>query len=212
MGELTLYDYYRSSSSYRVRIALNVKGLSYHRVAVNLREAEQYGADYRQVNPQGLVPTLAVDDEYISQSLAMIEWLEERYPQPPLLPGNPFDRAIIRSLSHAVAMDIQPLNNLRVLEYFRGRRGWDERAVTEWYRHWIATGFSAIEAQLRALRSDGRHCFSDGVTLADICLVPQVYNAKRFDCDLTDFPLIRSVDKHCNTLRAFADAAPEALE
>lgn len=212
MAELILYDFYRSSSSYRVRIALNLKQLEYRRVEVNLPESEQQQADYRALNPQGLVPMLIVGDTRISQSLAILEWLEQTYPQAPLLPADADQRALVRSLAFAIAMDIQPLNNLRVMNYFKQAQGWDQQRVGVWYQHWIAEGFSGLEAQLQALGSNGRFCVGDSPTIADACLVPQVYNAHRFDCDLSDYPLIRAIDAHCCSLAPFAAAAPEALQ
>lgn len=212
MAELTLYDFYRSSSAYRVRIALNVKGLAYRRVPVNLVEGQQHQADYRKVNPQGLVPLLVAGDTRISQSVAIMEWLEHRCPEPALLPGSEQDKALLRSLTFAITMDIQPLNNLRVMNYFKQQWQWSEEQVGVWYQHWIATGFSAIEAQLAEIGSNGKFCFGDGVTMADVCLVPQVYNARRFHCDLSDYPLIRSIDRHCTSLDAFARATPEAIK
>lgn len=211
MAELILYDFYRSSSAYRVRIALNVKGLAYQRVPINLVEGQQREADYRRVNPQGLVPLLVVGDTRISQSVAIMEWLEQFCPEPALLPASEQDKALVRSLTFAITMDIQPLNNLRVMNYFKQAWQWSDDDVSVWYQHWIATGFSAIEAQLAASGSNGKFCFGETVTMADICLVPQVYNARRFHCDLGDYPLIRSIDQHCTALETFARAAPEVI-
>lgn len=210
MGELTLYNYYRSSCSYRVRIALNLKQLHYDRVDIDLAASEQFGEDYRRLNPQSLVPALNIDETLITQSLAIVEWLEERFPEPVLLPGDSVDKARVRALSYAIAMDIQPLNNLRVMNYFRQELAWEEAEVMRWYRHWIAKGFTALESQLSRFGCGGHFCFGDAVTMADICLVPQVYNAQRFECDLSPYPLISGVAQHCNALEAFARAAPEA--
>lgn len=211
MSELTLYDFYLSSSSYRVRIALNAKGIPFKRVEISLPDNEQKQQEYRDLNPQGLVPMLVTPNGNISQSLAILEWLEENYPKTPLLPVDSAGRARVRSLAFAIAMDIQPLNNLRVMNYFKQQQGWEQSRVDEWYQHWIATGFAGIESQLQAMDCEGRFCFGDTLSLADVCLVPQVLNARRFQCDLAPYPLIRSIDKHCRGLNAFADAAPEAL-
>lgn len=211
MHQLTLYDYYRSSSSFRVRIALNLKHLAYQAIAIDLLKEAHFDPDYLTVNPQRLVPALHVDDTTMTQSLAIIEWLEDNYPQPPLLPADPLQRVQVKSLAYTIAMDIQPLNNLRVLKYLKRTCEWSQEQVNNWYQHWIATGFSAIESQLQAFQCGGKFCFGDAVTLADVCLIPQVYNAERFHCDLTEYPLLCSVTAHCRSLEAFAKAAPEAV-
>lgn len=211
MNELTLYDFYLSSSSYRVRIALNAKGIAYKRVEISLPDNEQQQAQYRSLNPQGLVPMLVTPTGNISQSLAILEWLEDNYAKSPLLPPESRAKAAVRSLAYAIAMDIQPLNNLRVMNYFKQQQGWEQSRVGDWYQHWIATGFSAIESQLQAMDCEGRYCFGDTLSMADVCLVPQVFNARRFECDLSPYPLIRSIDKHCRELKAFAEASPQAL-
>ena len=208
---MKLYTYYRSSAAYRVRIALNFKGIEYESLPRHLTRGggEHRQSEYLQVNPQGLIPLLSDGDARIAQSLAIIEYLEETHPQPPLLPRAPAARARVRSLALAIACDIHPLNNLRVLEYLRSPLGHDTAAVNEWYRHWIATGFRALELEA-ARGGDHGHLVGAHVTVADICLVPQMYNARRFDCDLTPYPRLRQISAHLEGLPAFANAVPEA--
>jgi maleylpyruvate isomerase len=208
MAAMKLHDYFRSSACYRVRIALGLKGLRYEQTFVNLREREQAGEGYRQVNPAGLVPTLEDDAGRHSQSLAIVEYLEERYPEPPLLPPDAAGRARVRALALAVACDIHPLNNLRVLRYLKDALQLDEPARDAWYAHWIATGLSALEAELARDRSTGRHCHGDTPGLADLCLVPQVYNAERMKCDLGPYPVIRRLVAAARELPAFQAAEP----
>lgn len=210
---MKLYTYFRSSAAYRVRIALNLKGLSHESVPVDLRPAAHRQADYLARNPQGLIPALEVLEgvpTVISQSLAIIEYLEERQPQPPLLPRSPLDRARVRSLALAIACDIHPLNNLRVLNYLRSPLGHDEAAVGAWYRHWIAEGFRSLEEEAKRASGDGRHMFGTDVTLADVCLVPQMFNARRFKCNVDPFPTLVAICANLATVPAFAQAAPEA--
>ncbi|HEX4268415.1 MAG TPA: maleylacetoacetate isomerase [Steroidobacteraceae bacterium] len=207
---MKLYTYFRSSAAYRVRIALNFKGIDYESLAVDLRPAAHRLPDYLALNPQGLIPALADGDTVISQSLAVIEYLEESHPEPPLLPRSPLDRARVRSLALAVACDIHPLNNLRVLNYLRSPLGQGEAAVDAWYRHWIAEGFRGLEEEARRASGDGRHMFGTAVTLADVCLVPQMFNARRFKCNLEPFPGLRTICAHLETLPAFSRAAPDA--
>jgi maleylacetoacetate isomerase len=207
---MKLYTYFRSSAAYRVRIALNLKGIDYESVPVDLRPAAHRRQDYLALNPQGLIPALAEGGTVISQSLAVIEYLEESHPSPPLLPRSPLDRARVRSLALAVACDIHPLNNLRVLTYLRSQLGQDEAAVDTWYRHWIAEGFHSLEEEARRASGDRRHMFGTEVTLADICLVPQMFNARRFKCNVQPFPTLRAICAHLETLPAFARAAPDA--
>jgi maleylacetoacetate isomerase len=206
---MTLYDYHRSTAAYRVRIALNLKGLDYHQVRINLLQGEEAGDDYRAINPQGLVPALEVEGGVLSQSLAICEYLNEIEPQPPLLPGDALQRARVRALAQLVACDIHPLNNLRILNYLTGNLGIDEAQKRAWYHHWIDEGFRAIEQLLEQNASGGPYCFGDHVTLADLCLVPQVYNARRFELDLTPYPRIVGVEQQCLGLDAFARARPE---
>lgn len=210
---MKLYGYWRSSAAYRVRIALNLKGISAEQLSVHLVRdgGEQHKAVYSALNPLELVPTLTLDDELdadaLSQSLAIIEYLDEIHPQSPLLPASALERAHVRAMALTVACEIHPLNNLRVLQYLTQTLGVDEAAKNTWYHHWVASGFAALETLL--VRHSGRYCFGDTVTLADLCLVPQVYNAMRFNVDLTPYPNIMRVWTECNQLEAFADAAPE---
>ncbi|BFL83173.1 maleylacetoacetate isomerase [Shewanella baltica] len=210
---MKLYGYWRSSAAYRVRIALNLKGISAEQLSVHLVRdgGEQHKAAYSALNPLELVPTLVMDDELdadaLSQSLAIIEYLDEIHPQSPLLPASALERAHVRAMALTVACEIHPLNNLRVLQYLTQTLGVDEAAKNTWYHHWVASGFAALEILLK--RHSGRYCFGDTVTLADLCLVPQVYNAQRFNVDLTPYPNIMRVWTECNQLEAFADAAPE---
>lgn len=207
---MKLYTYFRSSAAYRVRIALNLKGMTYEAVPVDLRPGAHRHPDYLLRNPQGLIPALEDGPAVISQSLAIIEYLEETRPQPPLLPRAPLDRARVRSMALAIACDIHPLNNLRVLNYLRSPLGHDEAAVDIWYRHWIAEGFRALEEEAKRSSGDGRHVFGAEVTLADVCLVPQMFNARRFKCNLEPFPTLRAICTNLETLPAFARAAPDA--
>ena len=207
---MKLYTYFRSSAAFRVRIALSLKGLEYQSVSVDLRPAAHRRQDYLDLNPQGLIPALSVGGTVISQSLAVIEYLEESHPTPPLLPRSPRDRAQVRSMALAVACDIHPLNNLRVLKYLRSQLGQDEAAVDTWYRHWIAEGFRGLEEEAKRASGDGRHMFGTEVSLADVCLVPQVFNARRFKCNLEPFPTLRSISAHLEALPAFSRTAPDA--
>jgi len=202
--KLTLYDYHRSSASYRVRIALNLKGADYRRVAVNLLEGEQQAAAYRAVNPQGFVPMLEADGARLTQSLAIISWLDSQFAEPPLHPADPH----VLALALTVAADIHPVNNLRVMKRLAGL-GIEQAARDDWYRHWIAEGFAALEA-LAAARA-GRFLAGDEVTLADICLVPQMYNARRFELDLAPYPTLVRADAEAAALAPFAAAHPDRV-
>ena len=205
---MQLYNFFRSGTSHRLRIALNLKGLDYDYVAVDLRTEEHLGAAFRSLNPQGLVPALVQGDLVLTQSPAIIEWLEERYPSPPLLPENPEQRARIRALAALVSCDIHPLNNRRILEYLRKTLGCDEAAVQAWCATWINAGFEALETLLAADRQRGAFCFGSTPTVADVCLIPQVESARRFKIDLTPYPNIVGIEQACAGLEAFRRAAP----
>lgn len=206
---MKLYGYFRSSAAYRVRIALNLKGIAVEHAFVHLRRKDQEKPDYAAINPQKFVPTLVDGEHTLLQSLAIIEYLEETHPAPPLLPADPAGRARVRALAQAIACDIHPLNNLRVLRHLGSALGLDEAARNRWYHHWIAEGFAALEAMLAGHPATGRLCHGDEPTLADLCLVPQVYNAERFDCDLAPYPVIRRIAEAARAIPAFAEAAPE---
>lgn len=212
---MQLYSYFRSSASYRVRIALNLKGLSFETVPVHLLRngGEQLTPEYRKLNADGLVPVLIDDGDaepaVLAQSLAIIEYLEEKYPQPALLPGNPVDRAYVRSLALSIACDIHPLNNLRVLRYLVRNLKVSEEDKNAWYRHWCEQGLAALENTLASAGRAGQFCFGDTPGLADCCLVPQIANAQRLECDLSNLPTIMRINEACLALEAFATAAPE---
>jgi maleylacetoacetate isomerase len=206
---MKLYGYFRSSASYRVRIALSLKGLGYDLQPVHLRRNEQRAPEFLERNPQGLVPALEHDDAVLAQSLAIIEYLEERFPEPPLLPASPADRAWFRALAQIVACDIHPINNLRVLQYLENELALGDGARTAWARRWIDEGFAAMEAMLGDDPRTGDHCFGNKPTLADICLVPQVFNSQRFGVDMTRYPALARIHENCMRLPAFADQAPE---
>ena len=209
MTKPVLYDYYRSSAAYRVRIALNMKGVDYDRVPVNLVEGAQKEAEYRARNPQGFVPMLEMGGMRLIQSLAIIDWLDTAGPEPRLIPADPAGRAHVMALALAIACDIHPLNNLRVLKYLSGPLGQEEEARNAWYAHWIAEGFAALEAM--AAPRAVRFLFGDTPTLADICLVPQMYNARRFDVPLDAYPTLVRADAQANGLDAFAAAHPDTV-
>ena len=204
-----LHTFFRSSASYRVRIALNLKGIAYESVGIPLRSQAHRTPEFLHLNPQGLVPLLEHSEHYIPQSLAIIEYLDERVPEPPLLPADVHGRAIVRSMAQGIACDVHPLCNLRVLEYLRRQLGVDEDGVNAWYRHWVALGLEGLEGAVAAHRGAGPYCFGAQITLADICLVPQLYNARRFNCDLMPFEHLRSVDAALSSHPAFAAALPE---
>lgn len=207
---MKLYNYFRSSAAFRVRIALNLKGAQYESIPKVFMRNEHRAPDYLALNPQGLIPALEVEDTVLSQSLAIIEYLDDKYPEPALLPSEPLARAQVRSMALAIACDIHPLNNLRVLTYLRQNFGQDDAGVERWYRHWITIGFQGLEAQAQRHSTAKRYCCGDSVSLADVCLVPQVYNARRFHTDLTPFPTLVAISTHLESLSAFAAARPEA--
>lgn len=210
---LKLYDYWRSSAAYRVRIALNLKGVTYESIPVNIAPGrdEQLQSEYRTINPQMRVPSIEVDDRVIGQSMAIIEWIDESFPGPALLPSDPWKRLQARSFADTIACDIHPLNNLSVLAALRNDFGADDTAITHWYHDWIRRGFSALEVIARDL-SSSRFLFGEAPTIAETCLVPQVANAKRFDMDLSAFPRLLEVDAACCQLDAFVRAAPDAQQ
>ncbi|HEY5972175.1 MAG TPA: maleylacetoacetate isomerase [Pseudoxanthomonas sp.] len=212
MGEqLRLYSYWRSSAAYRVRIGLNLKGLDYETVPVHLVRdgGEQHHADYATLNPQRLVPTLVHGERVVRQSLAILEYLDETWPSPQLLPMAARDRARVRGMAQLIASDIHPLNNLRVLRYFEDAWRISQSRRDQWVRHWINEGFTALEALLHGDPATGTYCHGQAPGLADCCLVPQVFNARRFKVDMAAFPTISRIDAACQELPAFIDARPD---
>ena len=209
---MILYTYFRSSAAYRVRIALALKGLEPERRFVHLAKGggQQHSAEYRALNPQGRVPFLVDGDVKLSQSLAIIEYLDETHPQPPLLPKDPVGRARVRQIALAIAADIQPLQNLSVTQKLERDHGLDQAARDAWVKHWIETGLTAVEATLARDAATGRYCHGDRPTLADCCVVPQMFAARRFGADLARFPTLVRIDAECTALPAFAAAAPAA--
>lgn len=207
---MKLYDYFRSTACYRVRIALELKGIAYEKIEVHLvnNGGEQHRPEYKSINPQGLVPTLEVDGHMISQSLAIISYLDSAYPQIPLLPKEPIIGAQVQALALLVSCDMHPLNNLRVLNQLKTQFAANETQKIKWYHHWLKAGFDAFEKQLRLLPRSQPLCFGASPTLADVCLIPQVYNAHRYEFALDDYPLIQSIYDHCLTLPAIQAAAP----
>ncbi len=207
---MKLYTYFRSSAAYRVRIALNLKGLAYDAVPVHLVKGggEHLQDAYRAVNPSALVPSLEDEGATITQSMAILEYLEETHPATPLLPSAPLERARVRELAQMIACDIHPVNNLRILRYLVRTLGVSDDAKNEWYRYWIKEGFAALEAHLARDPAPGRFCHGDTPTMADCFLVPQVYNAQRFDIDMTAYPRIAAINDACAALPAFAAAHP----
>jgi len=210
MASAVLYDYFRSSASYRVRIALNLKGIDYKHRPVSLVDGAQNDPEYKTLNPQGLVPMLEIDGHCLTQSLSIMVYLDQVYPDPPLMPRNPADGAHVRALALAVACDIHPLNNLRVLKYLKNDLGISEGAKDEWYRHWVAEGLAALEEMARPRA--GAFLFGDSPTIADVCLVPQLYNARRFSVPITDYPTLRRADETASAHAAFAAAHPDRQE
>jgi maleylacetoacetate isomerase len=207
MARPVLYEYYRSSAAYRVRIALNLKGVDYESRPVNLLESEQRSDEYRALNPQGFVPMLEIDGHRLTQSLAILGYLDQRYPNRPFLPTAAADRAQVVAMAALVACDIHPLNNLRVLRYLKNELGHSQEEVDRWYAHWISEGLPALEAL--AARTAGQFLYGDAPTGADICLVPQLYNARRFNVPLDDYPTLLRADENANRLEAFAAAHPD---
>ena len=210
MPQAVLYDYYRSSASYRVRIALNIKGVEYERRPVNLLESQQKSDEYRALNPQGFVPMLEMDGARLTQSMAIMGYLDQKVPINPLLPAAAEARAHVLSLALTVACDIHPLNNLRVLKYLKDALDVDQDARDEWYRHWVAEGLAALEEM--AVPRSGKFLFGDTPTLADVCLVPQLFNARRFNVPLDGYPTLVRADENANRLDAFAAAHPDRQE
>jgi maleylpyruvate isomerase len=211
MRRLKLYEYWRSSASYRVRIGLNLKGVAAEIVPINILPGkdEQFAAAHRDKNPQARVPFVETDDGVLTQSLAILDWLDETYPEPPFLPADPWARAGVRAFAFAIACDIHPLNNLAVLSRLRRQFGADDEAIAQWYMHWIALGFAALEKELSA-RPASAFAFGEAPTLADICLVPQMANARRYpQLDLAPFPRLLAIDERARAHPAFAAAAPE---
>ena len=207
---MKLHTFFRSGTSHRLRIALNLKGLAYEQVAVDLRREEHLAEAFKAINPQQLVPVLDTDGRVMTQSPAIIEWLEECHPNPPLLPSDAAERAWVRALAAIVGCDIHPVNNRRVLEALRHRFGADDAAINDWCGTWISAGFDAVEALLASDRQRGNFCFGHSPTLADVYLIPQVESARRFKVDLTRWPLVQAVDAACGQLEAFRKAAPGA--
>jgi maleylpyruvate isomerase len=207
---MILYGYALSSASYRVRIALAMKQLPYESIIKNLRTGEHRQAEYLSINLQGFVPALGLDDgAVLGQSVAIMEYLDEIHPDPPLLPSDPLGRARVRALAQAISSDIHPLNNLRVLRYLEDTLNQEKAARDAWYRHWVQVGFEALERWLVRDAQTGRFCHGDAPTLADICLVPQVFNARRFSVDMNSYPRILAIDAACRELAAFQGAAPD---
>ncbi len=207
---LVLHNFFRSSASVRVRAALNLKGLAYEHASYTLRQGEHRSPAYLELNPQGLVPALELGDgRVLAQSLAIIEYLDETQPEPALLPSEPLDRAWVRGLAHAVACDVHPVNNLRVLQYLGKELGADEAGVAAWFRHWVAESFAPLERQLASDPRRGQFCYGDSPGLADICLFAQIANNRRFEVDMTPYPTLAAIHERCLALPAFVDALPE---
>lgn len=210
MSRIILYDYYRSSACYRVRIALNLKGIDYEKRQVNLADGDQKSDEYRGLNPQGLVPMLEIDGHRLTQSLAIINYLDIRYPTPPLIPAAAAERAHVVAMALTVACDIHPLNNLRVLKYLKNELHQPQAEVDRWYAHWIREGLPALEAM--AAPKAGKFLFGNAPTGADVCLVPQLYNARRFNVSIDDFPTLLRAEENANNIEAFAAAHPDRQE
>ncbi|HLL30404.1 MAG TPA: maleylacetoacetate isomerase [Allosphingosinicella sp.] len=209
MTKPRLFDYFRSSASYRVRIALNLKRIDYESVPLNLLEDGQKSPAYRSVNPQGLVPALEIDGRTLVQSLAIVDYLDSTRPEPPLVPSDPGEAAHVRAMALVVACDVHPLNNLRVLKYLSGPLAQPQESRDSWYRHWVSEGFAALEAM--AAPRAGRFLFGDMPTLADVCLVPQMFNARRFEVPLDDYPTLVRADSEAGRIEGFAAAHPDRV-
>jgi maleylpyruvate isomerase len=205
---IKLYNYFRSSASFRVRIALEIKGVPYDYAPVHLLKGEQMAPEFVKLNPDALVPVLCDGNDVLNQSLAIVEYLEETHPEPTLLPGSPSNRAHIRAIALAIACEIHPLNNPRVLKYLKNTFNVEEEARNDWYRHWVKLGFAGLETRLSASPLTGAYCVGDTPTLADVCLVPQVFNGKRFDVAVEDYPTLARIFEHCMAQEAFQRAAP----
>ena len=208
---MKLYTFFRSSASYRVRIALNLKAIDCEQAPIHLRRGggEQLMPAYTAINPQALVPTLEDNGRILTQSLAIIEYLEETHPNPPLLPKDPADRALVRSMALVIACEVHPIQNLRVLNYVKATYNQTDEQVNKWAQHWIDLGLAALQKMIVAQPKRGKFCFGDVPTLADVCLIPQLGNARRYGCDLSKYPTILEIEKNCNAIPAFANAAPE---
>ena len=206
---MQLFGYYRSSATYRIRIVLNVKKLDWQYQPVSLIDSEQKSDAFRKLNPAGLVPVLDTGEAVLAQSAAIAEFLEEKHKSPALLPEGAIARARIREMMNTIGCDVHPLQNLRVLKYLQSEFSQDDAGVTRWCREWIAAGFRTFESLVAKHSSERRYCFGDGLTLADAWLIPQVYNARRFELDLAPFPIITAIDQHCSRLGAFVDAHPD---
>ena len=208
MTDIILYDYWRSSASFRVRIALNLKGVPYTAINTSLLDGDQQAPDYVARNPQGFVPMLCIDGHDLTQSLAIIDYLDAKYDDPPMVSSDPAERARTLAQALVIAADIHPVNNLRILKYLKNELGHDQAVTDNWYRHWIQEGFVALEAMAPEAGMFG----GEKPNLADVCLVPQIYNARRFDLDLSAFPRLVRIDAECNKWEAFQKAAPEAVK